>query len=226
MSGGLARDLIRAAREVVTLNAEDSNRDLAEIARLMVTDDIAIKANAAMVACRRLRPGPGVELVLNWLDEAARERWTAPALLDWLRRSDSKMKPLTLWRVSNLGGKAGTVAAVGLAREFAAFSLFSATLLELFATERAADFWAATAPKERECPIDDLVSARQAFTINPRLAWEGILRFRNDVDGLTEAPPFPKFVPLGSGRGPRLSALGVGILDRLSVGTHDDGRAD
>jgi hypothetical protein len=91
------------------------------------------------------------------------------------------MKPLTLWRVSNLGGEAGTVAAIRLAREFAAFSLFSATLLELFTTERPAKFWAAAAPKEGECPIDELVSARQAFTTDPCLAWEGILRFRDQL---------------------------------------------
>jgi hypothetical protein len=226
MSGGLARDLIRAARDVVTLNSRDPNgRDLAQIARVMVADDIAVKANAAMIACRRLRPGPGVDVVLSWLEEAATKQWTAPDLLDWLRRSASKLKALGLWRIANLGGEAGTAAAVGLAKEFVAFSLFSATLLELFATERPAQFWAGIAPKAGACPIDELVKARQAFTIDPCLAWKGIVRFRRNAGGFAKAPPFPRLTPIANERGPRLSALGVGVLDRLSAGAHD-GRAN
>ena len=87
MAGGLARDVIRAARDVVTLNSERSaDLTLSGVTRLLVTDDINQKAEAALVACRRVSAARGVDALLTWLHTATRTDWSADMLLSGFKR--------------------------------------------------------------------------------------------------------------------------------------------
>lgn len=225
MAGGLARDLIRAARDVVTLNARspgDSN--LSEICGRLVRADLTGKGEAAMVACRRLSPGRRSALI-SWLHEASRRPWTSAEILAWLDRAETNLRSLQLWNVSTVDGAADSVAAVAIATEFAAFALFSATLLEVFVTERPSEFWAAAAAGEGSGRIDELVKARQDFSVDPHLAWDGIIGFRSG-HGLDSGLRFPRLTDESDCRAPRLSSLAISVLERLATRGKANNRPD
>ena len=191
MAGGLARDVIRAARDVVTLNSERSaDLTLSGVTRLLVTDDINQKAEAALVACRRVSAARGVDALLTWLHTATRTDWSADMLLEWLQEAPRQLRPLLLAEALGRGRTADVSAAADIAREFASYCLFAATLLQYFVSERLADEFQLAVTPGVGPEIDTLVRARQDFVIDARLAWVGITQFRSACG--VESPRFPQ----------------------------------
>ncbi|MBV9164687.1 MAG: hypothetical protein JO342_00875 [Solirubrobacterales bacterium] len=92
-------------------------------------------------------------------------------------------------------------------------------MLEFFVDTREPQFWKEAVESDAPSEIDRLVNARQDFSIDVKLAWKGIEEFREKYEDLSETPKFPELVP--EGVGPRLSGLAMGMLDRLSTGSHD-----
>lgn len=216
MAAGLARDLIRSARDVITLNAGSSSHGLSDICRQMVDRDVAAKAEATIVACRRLAPTVMTQQLLLWLDDAKRRNWTSDSLLAWVEGAESH---LTAIRVSS-GRRSGSYAqrkkADALAIEFATFCFFSVSLLAFFVTERPrVEFRDAARSDGDSYPISDLVRARQNFAVDPLIAWNSINQFRVRI-GLRTIPfPDPGDGPDADSK--KLSDFAVGLFERLQI---------
>lgn len=181
MAGGLARDLIRAAREMLTLSRQEPPEStLSNICNRLVSADVTVKARAAIVACRGLQPGPRLEALLAWLNSAIKEEWTPQALVNHIERAEHDLGPIIAAQKGPQPHEE-VMASTKIAREFAAFCLFSATLLEYFVTDRSFD---PSQPAEAQQRSDDLsaadhlVQARQSFAIDVRLAWAAMVSFR------------------------------------------------
>jgi hypothetical protein len=84
MAGGLPRDLIHPARDVVSLVPTTEEQGLSEICATVVGEDIATKARASLIASRAIAPAPARDLLMGWLNDAATRRWTADNLKEWL----------------------------------------------------------------------------------------------------------------------------------------------
>jgi hypothetical protein len=196
LSGGLPRDLIRAARELVHQDRKlksarrkkgEAERDttLRELCAAVVGAELESKVAAAIVAVRADEPRPQREWLLEWL----RESDATAADAEVLR---TRCQKLTRW-----GGLApaedsatANLRAVGL--EIGAFSFYAATLLDLSAHE----FQEGELEKliEGERPVVDLLArARQDFAVSPFVAWRSIRDFRKQVEWLTpwDAAPEP-----------------------------------
>lgn len=186
LSGGLPRDLVRAARDVVTLNAERRREhegaedlELSAVCASLVAGDVRVKADAAILACRPLPPSATLSGIRAWLHEARNTAVTSRSLLDRCQQAEE--------RLGRLAGQP-TPQEAELASEFVTFCLYAATLLEFFdeSSRTTAEFLAA-APEVGPGTMDQLVSARQDFAVDPKLAWAGISSFR-DRFGLKRIP--------------------------------------
>ncbi|GAA3793537.1 hypothetical protein GCM10022226_11080 [Sphaerisporangium flaviroseum] len=151
LSGGLSRDLIRAARSVIRtgLALPDGTAALESICAEVIQEELRSKARAIV--------------------ESAREHPTAMEVLDLLHGLAHRdvMRPTQEVLKSMLSRPLG-----GPALEFATYAYFCATLGEVFTDGLTAD-------RVRSSPIfDDLAAARHAFALDTRLAWRLISSIR------------------------------------------------
>jgi hypothetical protein len=189
MAGGLARDLIRAVRDMIRLNADMANgggAGLREMCHALVRSDVAGKAEASVTACRAFGQARYVERLQAWLREIQAVPITAEALI-----SRCAEVSLGLSDIHDGGADAEEPQTPrALAYEFLSFSLFSATLLEVFSDETSqASFEEMATVVDGRAPIDRLAAARQAFAISPRVAWDAVTAFRSERRLST--PDFP-----------------------------------
>jgi hypothetical protein len=190
MAGGLPRDLIRIAREMISRNADtEGDSRLAEMCGQLVGTDVKAKAEASVVACRRMAPGPDVQPLQSWFQDAAGAAASADVLLE---RCSSAATQLAFVR-REVPADAKGPTSVALASEFLVFCFFEATLLQYFSGTRSPEEYAnAVTATDGSRPIDRLAVARQAFVIHPSVAWAAIADFRSE-NQLTESVPFPQF---------------------------------
>lgn len=182
VAGGLARDVIRVAREVVVSNPMgDEGWLLHEVCHSIVVVDYHAKIDASLVATRAMS-GAEVEILRSWLQAMRGVEVSPDALLDVCRRSRQDL----LGRFSSEarvepGGSNGPPCA--LANELLTFVLYSATLMEFFDSRRSPTGYRDAFESGR---LDQLARARQALAVHPRVAWECLEDFRNG-----DTPPFP-----------------------------------
>ncbi|HEV3093512.1 MAG TPA: hypothetical protein VGY30_03250 [Solirubrobacteraceae bacterium] len=190
MTGGLARDLIRVVRDMVSLAPGDGDeRALSDICSTLLYADVRGKAEACVVACSRLPHGPAVERLQTWLRAVPQAGVTSAQLLAHCAGAESELAFLHGVHVHDQKARTAT----GLATEFLAFCYFSSTLLEFFTDARSGDSYREVAEDiAGRCPIDRLAEARQAFAVHPRAAWDAVSEFR-DEQGLLPQHKFPAF---------------------------------
>jgi hypothetical protein len=167
MAGGLPRDLIRAARELVRLS-ETSHRDLAVIATALTTSDAARKTTAARFAVRDLTDDVSAEVIggaLPGVPLLTADAWSG------LR---AVAAPAT-----------GKAARIGF--EAVAYAYFCATVRDYFAAFESIRSWPSSTtvrtPEQLRDLADDadaLAACRQAFTVGPQAAWAAVEAFRMD----------------------------------------------
>jgi hypothetical protein len=190
LSGGLARDLIRAARQVAraaqtlsggTGHAPDEHDEgsveytyqlmrqvtrpapvLSAVCAEVVTSDLLRKLNA--VARLAATSGQGGELQQALSTAASRLRTGEPTLTI----VDMLSEPIA--------GESGPVTALRL--ELAAYAYYSATLQHTFASTLDAAQMAKATTSSSPGSFETLASARLAFTLDPHLAWHSITEFR------------------------------------------------
>lgn len=182
VAGGLPRDLIRVARDMITLNvnAATTGMTVSDMCAALIQADVRSKAQSSAVAARRTCQGSQLTVLQSWLRTIGGSPVTVDALHTACANARRPLEPLLT--TQNQNGKQRTPAA--LASEFLAFCLFASTLLEVFSPDREPEYFEAMAAVENgSAPIDRLAEARQAFVTSPQAAWEALVLFRRDHIG-------------------------------------------
>jgi hypothetical protein len=201
LAGGLARDLIRAARQVVrtatSLTAESS---------LTQPDPLPGKPDTHSPASRRLTLGSiSTRLIQDELRRKTRavghvlrssgsgtETKLHEFLYDLLRNPDLSQHALNV--VDLLLGQTpeDSATVTSLRFDLAAYAYYCATLQEVF-TDQLTRERIAEATSEPAAPgnFDELAAARYAFALDSSLAWRSITQFRKTWS-LETREPAPK----------------------------------
>jgi hypothetical protein len=190
LAGGLARDIIRAARQVV--------RASEAIAGTAVAPDAPVDSTAAFVLLQEGRTYQQTtisavcrELVREELRRKNRAvaqaasniaAGQAQALLDCLQnavrgisRNEPALKIVDV--VSRAAAEPPSVAA--LRCDFAAYAYYCAALQDVFTDHLdAAQMFRATSAGDDPGTFDALAAARHAFALDTQLAWQAVSRFR------------------------------------------------
>jgi hypothetical protein len=191
LSGGLPRELVRYARE--TFNSP--NRELSAICADLVGDELRRRARALeTVMARNVNPEPFASDLLSYINSHV-----SPASGDLLRALT--LPPITgadqLARDDWAGGYL-----IGLQAESMGHIYYYATILEVF--DKLTENAFMSDQQQTSGSFEILASARRQFSLNARLAWLTISRFREQW-GLTlvDPPPvvyMPDRPPTGQGR--------------------------
>jgi hypothetical protein len=184
LSGGLARDLIRALDQLVGLKVDDHR--LGPVTRVVVHHEIATKLQAVASALRPVPLEPQVTNVLKALyridscPEGKVVKTQCVLRSDWLNR----VYHLDLGTSETEGSDLPALRTLQrLAGEYTGFSYYCRTLIEFFEKAgRAVKLFeqAETAPPSNPIGLDYLARARQNLAVNPHLAWEQISNFREE----------------------------------------------
>ena len=196
LSGGLARDLIRAARLVMYVSGEQIG--LAEAARRLCREEANARAQGLQhQLVRSVGDGPSDEL-LGLLADMRNDSDATAAAATYSARSDR----LGRWAAATArtsadrgGGPADESGACRWARDLSAWYLFLATILEFFTDDLQRDrMETAEDPAAGARSLDHLAAARQAMSVNTRVAVRHIEEFRAGW-GLGQPQPAPGPAP-------------------------------
>ncbi|MFC4529323.1 hypothetical protein [Sphaerisporangium dianthi] len=197
MSGGLARDLIRSARQLVRIGNSMMVRRIDE--QPMETMDanqyVLVMEDVATQGTEPVQPSLGDLCPALVRDELARKARAIGHALSVARSSEARHLEQVLYDIGH-GGGAGrppmeivdTVVEgepgepLDVARfrfDFAAYAYFCATLYQVFGDSLDGDRTRACADR-REWPgsFDALANARHAFMVDSRIAWTAVTAFR------------------------------------------------
>jgi hypothetical protein len=202
-SGGLPRDLIRAARELVELKA---GTEMNEAAARLVGEAVRSKAEAMRITARGFRSERHVTKFVDWLGKLLEADADADALLRLCRnfKSDLLTPLAALPDDEDLKSEHRNVQALSM--QLAAFAYLASTVLELFSLftddsfiDDASGFNRDEKSEEEEneaaaepVPVDRLASVSQAFSADVNTAWEMLSELRSELDLKTiEFPSAP-----------------------------------
>jgi hypothetical protein len=205
LSGGLARDLIRAARSVIEVmeaqpvevlkesgevrrdHAEQGGPEwiarplrIGEAARLLVGEEVRQKTVATVAALRAIDLEPEVSAVIEWGIDLVDRR---SALVDKLLKQCRWCIESNILRPGNEdeGEHAQSARATlyRLTAELACYYYHSATVLEFFEGAHDEDrlHEVLDSPEGRDL-ITKLATSRQALALNPHLAWKTVSSVR------------------------------------------------
>ncbi|MGW3966627.1 hypothetical protein ACWED2_42895 [Amycolatopsis sp. NPDC005003] len=179
LSGGLPRELIRAARLVLDAQEPHGPTGLSRLAGDLVAQDVARKARAVGVAVRRIDLEPDVGWFLlkcASVRDAAVDAGTLLRLID-------ELLPMPRSRAQAESTEPAASTFLKLIGELACFLYYAATVLEYFDESADGARW------RDASALHLLAQARQAFSTSTRVAWEGISSFR--TSWTMKAIPFP-----------------------------------
>lgn len=171
LSGGLARDLRRSARELITYRNDDSEIELAEATLGMCRREGEARLRAMRHELMRECFEPAHADLLALIDDLTLTTATTSTTLEWHRK-------LTAWA----GIQPAASPASRLALELAAYLLLAATVVEFDPATIAARMGEAEKPGAK-C-LATLASARRSLTVNPYISLARTTRFR-EAWGLT-----------------------------------------
>lgn len=176
LAGGLARDVIRAARTVA-----NPGGTLAEVTNRVMHDEIARKLSAVVSAALPIPLEPAVTQTLRALKAidccGSRDGTSCVTDSDWLSPLDN-LSPDVFQ--ADRDDRHHLRSLLGLAAVLAVFDYYCRTLLETFIVDQddELDRLMAAARHTGEGSLDQLARARQTFAVNPFIAWEEVTAFR------------------------------------------------
>ncbi len=195
ISGGLPRDLIRAARELVSLarGEQNSSRTLEALTRAMVKTDLKRKIHAVEVAAQRIDYEPDVGVFICNLHEVLHD---SPTLTKESLLRD--MDRLTGGITSSAGdpdfARSAHEELNRLRLETAAYMYFCSTLVGIFNRSLEREALEHLSDGSGDGCLSRLAQVRSEFSVNPRLAWVTISDFRTS-HGLA-VKPYPVPTPV------------------------------
>ena len=197
LAGGLPRDLVRVARDLVGTGTV--SRDMCDVVAALVQIDLQSRTDGAVIALRRTSTQLAIEPMVLWINEISNclAGWRMAnhggrdASASQLRASEllelCGAYPAGVYAIvpasataSGVEGPAATASRLGLT--LAGFLYYLATLIELFRDDRTKDEFkeldesATGAATIRQ--VEYLTRARQAFAVSPLIAWQRISDFR------------------------------------------------
>ena len=199
LSGGLPRDLIRIARRLFALRDEGEGATLDALCGQVVAEEVLAKRDGTVTAVRCLGQDIDTGRALAWLGSRKRTLLAADGSGD----APPAVPPRSDWPESH----AASLKLERLLREYAVFRCFGITLIEFFSDTRTNVDFAGAAQADDESSIDQLARARQAFAIEPELAWERLSAFRRAWDLDPRAGPSCLASYLYSGNGTKRDEL-------------------
>lgn len=178
LSGGLPRDLIRAARNVVDLGKQGTSISLRQVTEAIVAEELASKTHGVASAMKNADIEPESTELLGWLQVVQKER--IAAIRPLLRRrwfEDEHMFRLTTPARFGASGDVQRVL-IRLARELAGFYYYACTIEEVFTDDLDVERLRQAERPEGPLSLERLAQARQAFSDNSVIAWDAVTRFR------------------------------------------------
>jgi hypothetical protein len=175
LSGGLARDLIRVARNLVDLSGGTAV-SLGDVSLKLVKAELASKTESTTAAISRMDLEPDVGELLAWSEQLQIQSVSAKGLLTQC----TAIEKLGIRKTMNESTSAAERRLLlRLASELVTFYYYSATIIEFFDQSldkerlRRAELASTGAGS-----LDHLALSRQAFAVNPRVAWGRLSSFR------------------------------------------------
>jgi hypothetical protein len=191
-SGGLPRDLLRAADRMISLAGEAADgSSLADVARETIHRDMAGKREAVTAAIRSILVEPDVSGVLRCVQGldvcgSPGQGGGGPCLLDedWLASLEKLSPILTADATHDVTERRELLR---LTVELVGYFFYCRTLLELFdvTEDGPADRLIRLMDTDGGRDLDALAQARQTFSVNPFVAWDQ-LRTLRDAHGLPD----------------------------------------
>ncbi|GAB3062418.1 hypothetical protein GCM10027053_26090 [Intrasporangium mesophilum] len=207
-SGGLPRDLLRAAQQLIEIG-DGRGRTPPDVVREAVHSDMASKVAAVTAAMRSITVEPDVSAIIRWalaVDTCSLgPQRGMPCLLDdgWLEALGELSSLARPPQGDQVDQAADRRELLRLGAELVGYLYYCRTLMELFCGEsdedvdRLIDFVDEDGGRE----LDKLAQTRQNFTVNPFVAWRQL----DDVRKGRRLPvhPLPSpFVVAGSRESP------------------------
>jgi energy-coupling factor transporter ATP-binding protein EcfA2 len=196
ISGGLPRDLIRAARDLVE---QGKGTQLEQATGKLVGEALSSKAGASKVAARRFESETHVTLLNGWLERLLAAGGDPEALLVVCHGFEGEF----LAAVAALPGEEDLRAErrelQSLGTQMVAFAYLAATMLEFFPrfAQRPYIDEAAAEQEGGLSRVDRLAEVTQTFSADVNTAWEMLSRLRDDLG--FERVEFPRLRPVGAG---------------------------
>ncbi len=183
LSGGLARDLIRATRAILDASDGPKATDLRAICESVVRAELAAKTEAVTAAIKRIDLEPETSELLRWLRMLEAPHLSAARSLRQ-RRWFEQQDVLRLTGIDRGGMELeGQRTLRRLSRELTGFYYYCATLLEIFNDGLTKDqLQKAEASDAGPFSLDHLARSRQTFAVNPLIAWSEVSDFRSAWD--------------------------------------------
>ena len=174
LSGGLARDLIRAARNLIDLGQRFERLQLHEACQKLVEIEVVAKTEAIIAAVRSVDLEPEASEVIGWCERLGATELSGANLVAHCRGIGAPGM-----MASRGSASADRQTILRLTRELVSFYYYCATLVEFFgpALDEAL-LRRAESPEALAGSLDRLAASRQAFAINPTLAWTMLSAFR------------------------------------------------
>lgn len=180
LSGGLPRDLIRAARRLLELQRGEA---LIDATARLLGEGVRSKARATAIAARPLGPESGASILRAWLAEVGRAEPGAEVLLAICRDSDTDLGAPLAAPVEDEETLRARRQVEALAAQMLASIYLAATLLELFVRfEDREQVDLALAPGAGgEAHVDRLADVVGGLSLDISGAWESLSRLRLDL---------------------------------------------
>lgn len=185
LSGGLPRDLIRAARDLINLAAEsERDRTIETLSALTVRADIRRKADAASIRAQRIGVEPEVgnfvcSLRENLLSGVIDDKGLLDTAKSLARDSVNSQRRPSTWQD-------GQQDLTLLRSEMGAYFYFCSTVMRFFDNSLEESKLRRILAKEGRGSCDQLSQSRNEFSLNSRMAWNTLTEFRGE-HGLSTA---------------------------------------
>lgn len=180
VAGGLARDVVRVAREIIGDNPGDEGGwPIHEACAAILEADFAAKITASLVATRAMPPGAGVERLRGWLQSLRDMPVSAKTLMALCQGRGADFLEELVTEEDGTAADNGPSPRL-LTEEILTFIFYAGCLLEFFAPRMTAESYQVAYKEGR---IERLAHARQGLAVHPRVAWEALREFRGQEEG-------------------------------------------
>lgn len=194
LSGGLPRELLRVARQLVRYNARirsgSQYGQMKPLCEHLIADDLEAKSDALWVVARGINVEPYTMRFRSWLANSDENRQSPERLLSSCN-AYLEFPTVEAGELAKVPGLLPAVERLGsLALEFAGYRYFAATLLGFFSQAADAELRRALSADAGIGSLKTLSSARARFADDPRLAWSLVTQFRqgHNIDPALPVP--------------------------------------
>jgi hypothetical protein len=177
ISGGLPRDLIRIARDLVALTEPNkAEKGLTTLVTQVIRSDVARKREAAIVSAQGIGIEPDASDLLGDLNAFDVSKVSCDTLFESCQYLLPGPGAVNGEQSDAIREPRQQIARIRT--EMSAYYYYSSTILAFFNDSLSIAKLKRAETDSGPASVDQLARARQAFSVNPRLAWTAISAFR------------------------------------------------